>query len=215
MASAQEKVFIFNLLRGIDDPVIVELGAHLGEEEFWIRGCCKEQPHYIMVEPDTRNLHHIRKNMLNYKHILYAGAISDKNGECDFHLCENIHEPHMWAHASGSIHKPTGHLSKFPFIKFDNTVIVKTFTLDEIFAENNLSKIDLLWVDIQGAEKEMIAGGQNALKYTRYIFMEAEYEEMYEGEALKQELITMLPDFTLIGDFDFNIVLRNTLWQNH
>ena len=87
--------------------------------------------------------------------------------------------------------------------------MVETLTLDSIFGQERLKKIDLLWVDIQGAERNMIAGGQKALSHTRYVFMEAETVELYEGEALKADLIAALPGWTLLADFGSNILLRN------
>ena len=45
---------------------------------------------------------------------------------------------------------------------------------------------------------------------TRFAFMEAEEIQMYEGQALKAELIDLMgPAWTLIGDFGYNILLRN------
>jgi hypothetical protein len=38
-----------------------------------------------------------------------------------------------------------------------NTVAVKAYTMDEICQENELARIDLLKVDIEGAEKELFA----------------------------------------------------------
>jgi hypothetical protein len=32
---------------------------------------------------------------------------------------------------------------------------------------------------------------------------------LYEGEALKPELIALLPGWTLLEDFGFNLLLRN------
>jgi hypothetical protein len=55
----------------------------------------------------------------------------------------------------------------------------------------------------------MIAGGKNALAHTRYCFMEAETVELYRGEALKPDLIALLPGWKLTDDFGYNILLRN------
>jgi FkbM family methyltransferase len=49
-------------------------------------------------------------------------------------------------------------------------------TLDSVARETQLDRIDLLWVDIQGAERDMIAGGRHALSRTRYMMIEAEPE---------------------------------------
>ena len=71
------------------------------------------------------------------------------------------------------------------------------------------SKIDLLWCDIQGAENLMIAGGQKALQHTRYLVMEAGTVELYEGESLRPELISMLPGWKVLREFEDNVVMQN------
>jgi hypothetical protein len=87
---------------------------------------------------------------------------------------------------------------------------VPCYTLDTIFRCEGLAKIDLLWVDIQGAERDMIQGGGFALAHTRYLFIEAETEELYAGEALKPELLALLGDhgFALVQDFGCNVLLE-------
>ncbi len=87
--------------------------------------------------------------------------------------------------------------------------MVHVYTLDAIFEREWLTKIDLLWVDIQGAERDMIAGGAKALSHTRYMFMEAETTELYEGQAMRGELLAMLPGWTLLGEFEANVLLWN------
>jgi len=81
--------------------------------------------------------------------------------------------------------------------------------LDSIFESEWLTKIDLLWVDIQGAENLMIAGGKTALSHTRYLFMEVENVELYEGEALKTDLVALLPGWTVLQEFEYNVLMVN------
>jgi FkbM family methyltransferase len=209
MATDQEKAAVRTCLSKIDWPVIAELGAHRGEDEAWIRSCCRNRPHYLQVEPDIRNAQVIlseSKWPFDDKHRIILGAVSDTNGFAEFHYCKNDRDKNG---ASGSLLKPTGHRKYFPWIEFPFTSLVPTWTLDAIFDKEWLSRIDLLWVDIQGAEAAMIRGGQYALQHTRYLFMEAETVELYEGEALKLDLIEMLPGWTLLEDFGCNIWLQN------
>jgi hypothetical protein len=81
--------------------------------------------------------------------------------------------------------------------------------LDDLAKSNNLDKIDLLFVDIQGAEREMVLGGTEILKKTNWIFIESYTNEMYEGQIVREDLLKMLPDFELVGEFtDSNILLH-------
>ena len=217
MSSLQEQAVIRKILRGIDKPVILEAGAHCGEEEDWIRDACDSEPLYVMIEPDPRNLKviHESKWAKSYEsrsvrtgaRLVLDGAISDKNGVKTFFQSSN---ERTGDHGSGSLRTPTGHISGMPWIKFAETVDVVCYSLDFIFSKRyQLPKIDLLWADIQGSEADMIRGGQTALKHTRYLFMEVERQELYEGQALEDELIAMLPGWKQVQRFEYNLLMFN------
>ena len=184
------------------DSIIVELGAHKGEDSAWMS---KLKPLVqVCVEPDPDNFKEMYKVLFDVPSRAIWGAITaEDNGHVDFFACDNATGQDR---ASGSIRRPTGHLKHFEWCKFERVVKVPAFTLDTI--AKDLPRIDLLWVDIQGAERDMIAGGREALAKTHHIFIEAEEVEMYEGQALRPELLAMLPDFEVMETFDYNLLLR-------
>lgn len=207
MPSLEEKEAVSALLRPLRNPCIVELGAHTGEDEIWMRQACCETPHYVMVEPDPRNVQAILERAPTSRvRRLIVGAIADEMGMREFHFSFNVKDK---TRASGSLRKPTGHLAAIPEVSFPFDGLVQTYTLDQVFEAEWLTKIDLLWVDIQGAENLMIAGGQTALQHTRYLFMEVEVVELYEGEALKPDLISMLPGWEVLQEFQYNVLMFN------
>ncbi len=212
MANEQEKAAIFRVMKNITSPCVVELGARTGEDEPWIRGCCHEDPCYIMVEPDLPNAQKILDHPrgLDRNRRLILGAVAEFDDECQFHVSWN---PADGSRTSGSIRKPTGHLIYYPNTEFTGVNMVPCWKLDTIFQKEWLTKIDLLWVDIQGAERDMIAGGRCALMHTRYLFIEVESGELYEGQALKEDLFGMLPGWKIVDDLGQNVLLVNTHFQ--
>jgi FkbM family methyltransferase len=209
MAYDAEKAAIGRVMRDITSPCVVELGARTGEDEPWIRGVCHEDPCYVMVEPDLPNaqliLDHPRGLDRNRRLIL--GAVGAHDGEVEFHVSWN---PADGSRTSGSIRKPTGHAIYYPSTKFyPHTNTVPCWTLDTIFQKEWLTKIDLLWVDIQGAERDMICGGQQALRRTRYLFLEVESSELYAGQALRDELIAILGSWEIAADLGQNMLFHN------
>lgn len=223
MADPREQAAIRRIMAGIPSPCIVELGAHTGEDSEWLRQSCTardEDIHFVMVEPDPRNCQAILNRPwscgwprpINRTNRLVIGAVSDKNGEALFHMSEN---PRDHNHASGSLLEPTGHVTGMPWITFERKTWVETFTLDTLFEREWLTKIDLCWSDIQGSEREMIAGGTDALKHTRYLFMETETVELYRGQALRHELTRMMQErlFALDEVFQYNALFRNTAFR--
>lgn len=205
MASVRERAAVSAILRSCEHPVIVDLGAYDGADTEWmIAACGNRSPIVLAIEPDERNCAEIIKRDMAVW--LWHAAIADHTGHCNFHSCEpsGVQGP-----ASGSIRKPTGHLEHFEWCKFNDPGEVSCFTLDYILGFSGLDHIDILWVDIQGAERDMIAGGPGALKLTRYMFIEVERVKLYDGQALRDELLAMLPGWKIIEEFDFNILLKN------
>lgn len=220
MPDQNEIAALYRAMRTIERPCangfcIVELGAHTGEDEALLRSvapCQDSDIHYVMVEPDPRNCNAILNRPprpINRTRRLVIGAVSNKDGEALFHMSEN---PRDGNHASGSLLEPTGHKTGMPWITFERQTWVETVRLDTLFDREYLTKIDMLWTDIQGSEREMIAGGHKALSHTRFVFMETEKVELYKGQALKAELVELMLDrgFAAVDEFEFNMLFKNT-----
>ena len=209
MPSDEERLAVSALVHSLPSPCIVELGAHTGEDEEWLRGASAmpDHVHYVMVEPDPRNCQCIlERGPIHRTRRLIIGAVADSSGFRQFHFSVNRANG---SRTSGSLRRPSGHLQHFPEIEFPMVGTVQTYTLDEIFEREWLTKIDLLWVDIQGAENLMIAGGPVALSHTRYLFMEVEKVELYQGEGLRDDLVNLLPGWEVLQEWEFNILMRN------
>lgn len=204
MASEQEQAAIIRELKGVHMPRVVDLGAYRGEEYQWMRHALYPLGRYVAVEADPRNAAVIKANFPRDV-LLIEAAIGATSGVATLHLCDNQTGQ---AIASSSIRAPKDHLLHFDWCTFRETIKVPMVTLDEICSAWSIDRIDLLWCDIQGAERDMIAGATEALKRTRLVMIEAEEVEMYEGQALKPELLAMLPDFDVVEDFGYNVLLR-------
>jgi FkbM family methyltransferase len=86
------------------------------------------------------------------------------------------------------------------------TFKIETVTLDDFLGEKTL---DVLWVDIQGAEGKLLEGATKTLSRTRAIFIEvSERANLYAGSAPMSEINSVLNQngFTLVGlGYDFNL----------
>ncbi len=89
----------------------------------------------------------------------------------DFYVASNNGE-------SSSILQPANHLKDYPWVQFGAAEKLHTFTLDRIYSAITSSRpdiaqaIDLLYMDVQGAELEVVKGGNAVLNRVRYIFTE-------------------------------------------
>jgi len=206
MSTPAERKASLKILQPLVGPVVLELGAYDGEDSIWIREACPDVEYYMIeADPHCANLIRTYRDMEGIT--LLEVAIADHTGNVEFHLCDNECDR---AKASSSIRQPKEHLERFPWCTFDRTITVPSLSLDDLFYMLHIQRADLVWADLQGAERDMIAGGGEALKRIRYLFMEADENELYEGQAVRGELLAMLPDWEVIEKLDYNLLLKNT-----
>ena len=61
-------------------------------------------------------------------------------------------------------------------------------TLPELMTRENLENVDLLKLDLQGAERLVLTGGADALDRVRVIYAEVFFEPLYAGAWLFWEM---------------------------
>jgi FkbM family methyltransferase len=167
-------------------PVIVEAGAADGQDtasfvRYW-PGC---QVHafepvpsaFAMVEEITAGLAGVRR---------YQAALSDRVGTTEMYVSADVDTP--GCADSSSILAPTGHLTEFPAVTFGQRVTVRTTTLDRWRAECGVDRVDLMWLDMQGAELLALKAGSPTLAVTGAVMMEVSRKELYAGAPLYMEV---------------------------
>jgi hypothetical protein len=94
--------------------------------------------------------------------------------------------------------KPTGHLLEHTWITFPKSVKVQCTKLDDFKPLKN-TKIDFMWVDVQGAEDLVFSCAQETLKNTRYVFTEFSNYELYEGQLNQEKLMNLFgPEWRIV-----------------
>jgi len=207
----QIKQFIGNLK--ID--VFVEIGMHFGTDTQDFR---KIHPNARIVsfEPDPRNIQMIKKLGNDKICELYELALSNTNQPMDFYLSSGsskglLTDPLLtqndWS-CSSSLKKPTGHLSLHKWITFPNKVVVPCCKLDDFEPLKN-TRIDFMWVDVQGAEDLVFSCAQETLKNTRYVYTEYCNQQLYEGQLNLHEILKLFPGFRVLIDYGGDVLLQN------
>ena len=190
----------FRIIKSLikNNPIIVEIGAHYGEDSArFLKVFTGITLHCI--EPDPRNIQAIRKYLNDPRMKTHELAISNKDGEADFHLSYNKEITNKTLQKYGWISKEdyinlnlnsSGASSlKLGYPLHHKTVKVKTSRLDTWMRECKISRIDFLWIDVQGAEKEVIEGLGSAI----IDFIWVEYGETeYEGSLTRKQTISLL-----------------------
>lgn len=74
------------------------------------------------------------------------------------------------------------HKDKHPWCNFNKTIKVPITTIDHFCEQKGLDRINFLWMDVQGAEGEVLKGATKMLSKIHYIYAECIDAEYYEGE---------------------------------
>ena len=201
----------------VPDPVAFEIGTSIGQDTPRLLGVMPKATRYFAFEPDPRNAAAFRGSINDPRVSFHEMAVGNADGQVEFHMSSgrNHDQPEGYVHThSGSILEPLQHLKTHPWCKFDETVTVDVTKLDSFCAANGISHIDFIWADIQGAEAEMIRGGQSILQKTRYIYMECSEVEYYKGALGVNGLMGLLPGkWRLVENFGTDILVINVSYQ--
>lgn len=113
---------------------------------------------------------------------IVAAALSDKNGEAQFEINRSD--------ASSSL-LPIDPRNTEWFgrdLRIAQTVRVPTKTLPALMEEQGLQTVDLLKLDLQGAERLVLTAGEGVLNRVRVIYTETFFEQLYTGAWLFWEM---------------------------
>jgi FkbM family methyltransferase len=199
-----------------DNSVVLEIGAHIGQDTERIYNNFPDTVKLFTFEPDPRNIEVLKLNdFYKEKKIpIIEKAIGDKDGTTSFHLSGGLTQKGKLFTAGSSLHPPTKILEELrKWRKVAAVIEINICTLDTFFNEYSLDHIDFIWADVQGAEADLIRGGERALKNTKYLFTEYGKNEHFEGQKTLEELCKMLPYWKIIEVFPDDVLLKNTKYN--
>jgi FkbM family methyltransferase len=164
---------------GLDDvDVIVDVGSHIGTAILYFRERYPDA-HIHGFEPDPRSFATLRANVgLLPRVTIDPRAVAGETGSATFHSSENSLASSLVAEGGPR-----------------RSVAVRTVSLDDLMDELGLDRIDLLKLDVEGAEYDVLS------RTTRLGSVRA-----IAGE-LHPELIPCTADefFALLSDFELEV----------
>lgn len=195
-----------------NNPVILDIGCNDGYNTINFSSLFPNAQ-IFGFEPEPRSLDVFRAKGIPDNVKIFEYALSNTNGVDTFWRCSGF-EPERpgqresdW---SGSLLKPKIHLDAVPWMKFDTTFNVITKRLDTWFEQTSIDRIDLIWMDVQGAEHLVFEGASGILDKVKYIHTEFDDRELYTGQKSLKELLEYLPNFEVAQLFDYDVLLVNT-----
>jgi FkbM family methyltransferase len=205
---------VSRILSKLEAPVIFEFGAYDGAVTAKLcRFLTSPLSAYYVWEPDPRNIRRIKQRGLPPGVELVEAAVGNQDGKAVLHLSGGTPPKGQAEFTYGSsLRQPTEENAFwFPWMEFRESVEVRVRCLDGFCRERRVERIDLIWADIQGAEKDLILGGPETLRRTKYMLLEQEGYRLYEGQWLLREMMEALrPDWKLACRFPSDVLLYNS-----
>jgi len=197
MKKYKKKFNMFKAIIGKDDPIILEIGAHFGEDSMRFAEAFPKATIHCF-EPDPRCIEIFKKHVKNDRIKLHEIALSSVEGELEFYQSYNDQEsetPEKYDWISDEDYKDlklgnsgSSSLKKGYDKNLKETIRVKALTYDKWAETNNINNVDLAWIDVQGAEKEVLDGMSNKIKHIKLMWIEFG-ELQYEGALTREETI--------------------------
>jgi FkbM family methyltransferase len=190
----QSDLFVFQnvLLRGVYafpyeriEPrvrTIVDLGANTGvaSRYLWSRF---PEARLVCVEPTAESVVVLQHNREHSWSIVTA-AVSDADGECEFGTSEwwgsGSIVTSIWRARQGQRHRLESRLAM-------PSRVVPAVSLPTLFRDHGLDRVDLLKMDIEGAEAAVFAGDVSWLDQVRIIAIEI-HDKYVDGAAVRRRL---------------------------
>ena len=189
------------LLQHVEHPVVFDVGANIGQT----------LEKYAAVLPGAR-IHSFEPFPQSYQRLAATAAahppavahelaLGANSGEATFHVNPEFHTRNslLTRPASGRRYYRGG--SELP-----ESVPVKVDTLDNVCTREGIERIDVLKLDVQGAELQVLRGGQTLLakEAVDIIFIEVMFVPHYENGPLFHDVDAVLRDrsYSLYNIYD-------------
>ena len=188
---------------------VIHIGAHYGDEYEKFRSVGVSD--FLLFEPNPTTFEKLKEYTGKFESddsniILENIALGHKKKENCTMYVETVNKG-----MSCSLLKPVKHLELYPQITFDSTIEVNQTSLDSYFEENDIdiSKFNMINIDVQGYELEVFKGAINSLTTIDYVMTEVNLAELYEGCPMMKDLDEFLGDL-----FGFERVAERIVGNN-
>jgi FkbM family methyltransferase len=123
-------------------------------------------------------------------------AVNDYDGTCKFYPMDKDKTITTWEdgnQGASSLYKANG---AYDFIEkyVQYEIEVPCTRLDTFCEKNDINKIDIIWMDLQGAELKALQSLGSLLETVQIIHTELEMNPMYEGQCLFTDVNNFLTD---------------------
>jgi FkbM family methyltransferase len=179
------KLFQHLARHGIDCSGVVQIGANSGQETSIFKA--NGMKWAVLVEPLEEQFEQLREGLAGDETYIPVKALcaSLEGQEHIFHLASNSGQ-------SSSFKTPRRILTDYPKVRFKRDVTLVSTTVDAIVdsvAREHpalpVDDLDLLFMDVQGAELEVLKGATRLLRQVKCVWTEVSYDQYEDGASLE------------------------------
>jgi FkbM family methyltransferase len=153
---------------------VLDCGAHTGKDTVGFLGFTQGPVYAFEAVPAI--FRQLKENTKSFTNIhCYPTALAGVSGPSVMHVSGGAGD------GSSSLLPPLQHLEDHPEIIFEETIPIDCLTLDDWAAQEGVTRIDLLWLDMQGAEFDMLQASHQLLPVVKAIHTEVSTRETYAG----------------------------------
>ena len=158
----------YNFPLDFTPQTIIDAGANIGLAAVYFSNQYPDA-NIVSIEPEPSNFDVLVKNTHKYKNVFSINAALHKNSEAKI-IMEDKGLGH-WGFMTKEVKED---------VPVD-AIVIPTISISDIMRENNFESIDLLKIDIEGAEKELFESSyENWLPKTRVLVLEL-HDRMKKG----------------------------------
>jgi len=151
--------------------VVVDLGANIGYFTLLAAGIVGPSGKVFSFEPEPKNFSYLKKNIEINNYVWakpFQKAVSDKDGKIKLYVCDYDTGHHTINRFGGIKDYSRGRLVE------EKPIEIGSITLDSFF-QGKEDSLDVIKMDIEGAEALALAGMDNILKKSKKIKMFIEF----------------------------------------
>jgi FkbM family methyltransferase len=201
---ARDRQRLYELVK--PGSVVLDVGTNIGETLLNFAKLTEDKGFVYGFEPDDINYENVQKNISlnNFKHLhVFKKAVSDKKESVKLY-CVDTHNRGMNRILDAS--EP----DSAPY------VVVETTRIDDIVRENNINRVDIIKIDIEGYEMHALLGAVETLRrFKPTLFVEVGYKRLIDNNSSPTELVKFLQDIgykifhsetdkLITSDYDFS-----------
>lgn len=159
---------------------VIHIGAHHCEElDYYRHSLGIQNDNIIWIEGSPEVASEARAKFPQAE--VLTALCSDEDGkEVEFMMTSNEGQ-------SSSILPFGTHTTHHPHVLATGYSKKTTITLDTLLKDRDLTKYNMINIDVQGAEKLVLSGGLHVLSHIDFVYAEVNEEELYKGCPLLPE----------------------------